>query len=71
MTMKELIQAEIDNLGEEELKEIYGLVKKFTQSKPKTHELSLMAGLRNIEIDAPEDFATNFDLYVSGERRVQ
>ena len=60
MTAKELIQAEIDDLSEEELKEVYRLVKEFTQSK--TNKLSLMARLRNIRIDAPEDFAANFDL---------
>ena len=60
MTAKELIQAEIDDLSEEELKEVYRLVKEFTQSK--TNKLSLMARLRNIRIDAPEVFAANFDL---------
>lgn len=69
MTAKELIQAEIDDLSEEELKEVYRLVKEFTRSK--TNKLSLMARLRNIRIDAPEDFAANFDLYMSGEKRVE
>lgn len=71
MTTKELIQAEIDNLSEEELEEVYRLVKEFTQSKPKSHKPSLMARLRNIKIDAPEDFAANFDLYTSGEKRIE
>jgi hypothetical protein len=71
MTTKELIQAEIDNLSEEELEELYRFVKEFVQSKPQMRESSLMARLRAIRIDAPEDFAANFDLYASGEKRVE
>ncbi len=30
-----------------------------------------MAKLKQVKIDGPEDFATNHDLYMSGEKRVQ
>ena len=68
MTTKELIQAEIDRINEEDLDELYSLVKDFTQSKQPSRKQSLMAKLRTIRIDAPEDFSTNYDLYASGEK---
>ena len=73
MTTKELIQAAIDELSEEELKDLYRMVKQFARlkSKPKANKRSLMARLSSIRIDAPEDFATHFDLYTTGEKRVE
>ena len=68
MTTKELIQAEIDRINEEDLDELYSLVKDFTQSKQQSGKQSLMSKLRAIRIDAPEDFSTNFDLYTRGEK---
>ena len=32
---------------------------------------SFMSKLKTIKIDAPEDFANNIDLYISGEKRVE
>jgi len=71
MTTKELIQAEIDTLSDEELDELYPVVKNFTQSKRHAKPRSLMAALRCIQIDAPPDFTANLDLYVRGEKRVE
>jgi hypothetical protein len=68
MTTKELIQAEIDRISEEDLDELYSVVRDFTQSKQQSRKPSLMTKLRAIKIDAPEDFSTNFDLYTSGEK---
>jgi hypothetical protein len=68
MTTKELIQAEIDRISDEDLDELYSLVKDFTQLKQQSRKQSLMSKLRAIRIDAPEDFSTNFDLYASGEK---
>ena len=68
MTTKELIQAEIDRINEEDLDELYTLVKDFTQSKQQSQKQSLMSKLRAIKIEAPEDFSINFDLYASGEK---
>ena len=71
MTMKERIKEEIDRLDEEQLEELYEVVKGLAESKEGGPELSLMARLKRIEIDAPEDFAANLDLYLSGEKRVE
>jgi hypothetical protein len=70
MSTKELIQAELDTLSDEDLDALYAVIKHFVQSKRHTKPQSLMATLRSIEIDAPSDFAANLDLYVSGEKRV-
>ena len=71
MTTKELIQAEIDTLNDEDLDELYALIKHFTQSKRHAKPRSLLAALRCIQIEAPSDFAANLDLYVRGEKRVE
>lgn len=71
MTTRELIQAEIDNLDDADLKELYVLVQDFVQSRQKSKPQSLMAKLKAIKIEAPEDFAANLDLYLNGEKRVE
>ncbi|WP_416667495.1 hypothetical protein [Egbenema bharatensis] len=71
MTARELIQAEIDNLDDAALNELYVLVQDFVQSRQKGKPQSLMAKLKTIKIEAPEDFAANLDLYLSGEKRVE
>jgi hypothetical protein len=40
-----------------------------SESKKEAAAPSLMTKLKQIKIDAPTDFATNLDLYVSGEKR--
>ena len=69
MSTKELITAEIETLSDDELSELYALVRQFAASK-KHASPSLMSKLKRIQIDAPEDFATNLDLYTSGEKSV-
>jgi hypothetical protein len=71
MTTRELIKQEIDNVGEENLDELYAVVKTFSQSVQQANGQSFMAKLRQIQIDAPEDFWDNFDFYASGEKRVE
>ena len=71
MTTKELIMAEIDNVSEEHLDELYDAIKTFVQSKENGSKQGFMAGLKRVKIDAPEDFAANFDLYASGEKRAE
>ncbi|HEV2851363.1 MAG TPA: hypothetical protein VHC97_01015 [Thermoanaerobaculia bacterium] len=68
MTTKDLIKAEIDRVEEERLDELYDVVKLFSRA-PGQEKPSLMSRLREIKIDAPEDFSTNLDLYMSGEKR--
>ncbi|NJM71185.1 MAG: hypothetical protein HC862_13695 [Scytonema sp. RU_4_4] len=59
MNTKEKIQAEINSLNEEYLDELYLLIKDFTQSKQHSKKPSFMSTLKQIKIDAPEDFAAN------------
>jgi hypothetical protein len=68
MTIKDLIKAEVDKVEEERLDELYRVVQKY--SRDETSESTLMDRLMQIQIDGPEDFAANFDLYASGEKRV-
>ncbi len=66
MTVKEKIEAEIETMGNAELEELYELIKHFSQRHRTGERSSLMAKLKKIEIDAPEDFAANHDKYVQG-----
>jgi hypothetical protein len=72
MTLKELIYAEINKIEEDNLDELYEFVKqlanaKFT-AKPKT---GILNKLKRIKIQAPVDFATNIDQYMSGEKNLE
>jgi hypothetical protein len=67
MTIKDLIKAEVDKVEEERLDELYRIVR--TYSGDEGSESTLMDRLMQIQIDGPEDFAANFDLYASGEKR--
>jgi hypothetical protein len=69
METKELIYTEIDNVSGEHLEELYEIIRRFVESKRQARQPSLMARLKSITIDAPEDFAANHDLYVTGEKR--
>jgi hypothetical protein len=69
MTTKELIYAEIERIDEAQLDELYTVIKHFTRTQQAAAKPSLMAKLKRVQIDAPEDFAANLDLYMSGEER--
>ncbi len=71
MTNKEKIQAEIDSISEEYFDELYLLINNFARTKPRKNKPTLMSQLKSIQIDAPEDFAANLDLYLSGEKSVE
>jgi hypothetical protein len=71
MSTKELIQAELDTLSDEDLEALYIAIKQFIKSKRHAQPRSLLATLRAIQIDAPPDFAANLDQYVSGEKRAE
>jgi len=72
MTTKELIQTELDGVSnEEDLEELYELIRRFIQSKRQDKKQSLLSWLKDIAIDAPEDFAANHDLYAIGEKRAE
>ena len=67
---KEFLHEEIEKLDEEGLEAFYQMIREAMRSRPATPKESFMAQLRKIRIDAPEDFAANFDAYVSGEKHV-
>lgn len=70
MTTKEKILQELDNLNEEELEALYQLVQQFLQTwQEKAAQPSLLERLSQIQIDGPEDFAQNIDLYLAGEKQ--
>ncbi len=69
MTTKERIEAEIQNMDENQLNELYQVIKQISQAKADA-PASLMSKLKQVKIQAPEDFAMNLDLYASGEKRV-
>ena len=64
MTAKDKIHAEIDSLNEEYLDELYLLIKDFTQSKQHLKKPTFMSKMKQIKINAPEDFASNLDSYL-------
>ncbi len=71
MTIKERIHAEIENAGEENLNELYQVIREFVASKANGPKRGILSKLREIKIEAPADFASNLDLYLSGEKRVE
>ena len=66
MATKDLIKEEIDKVEEGRLEELYEVVRSYAHNDAGS-EPTLMDRLREIKIDAPEDFATNFDRYLNGE----
>jgi hypothetical protein len=62
MSTKELILAELDSLSQEELEELYALVKQYleTQRQGPT-KLTFLERLGQIQIDGPEDFSEMVD----------
>lgn len=71
MTTKERIERELEGLSEEHLHELYTLIRDFTHARKQSAKETFMSRLRRVQIDGPEDFAANLDLYVSGEKRDQ
>ncbi|HXI24091.1 MAG TPA: hypothetical protein VNG71_09450 [Pyrinomonadaceae bacterium] len=65
-----MIKAEIERVPDERLDSLYSVVKEFARPAPVNGGRSLMSKLREISIDAPEDFAENIDLYLSGEKTI-
>jgi len=49
--------------------DLHQIITLFIQSKQPQKKQGLMTKLRQIQIDAPEDFAANLDLYPSGEKQ--
>ena len=70
MSTKELIEIEIQRMDENQLNELYQIVRQIAETKTRSSTPSLMSKLKQVKIQAPEDFATNLNLYASGEKRV-
>lgn len=70
MSTKELIEAEMQYMDENQINELYQIVKRIAETKTKISSPSLMSKLKQVKIQAPEDFATDLDLYANGEKRV-
>jgi hypothetical protein len=69
MTKKERIHAEIERLDEAILDEVYALIQRLTEAEAATaRKPGVLSRLQRIKIQAPEDFAANLELYLSGER---
>ena len=68
MTTKELLLREIEQLNEEELEALFALVQEFLEQKDNEENVGFLERLGEITIDGPEDFAENFELYLSGEK---
>jgi len=68
MNIRQLIDEEISKLEEEQLAEIYEIVKDFSRSQSKTNN-SLFTKLKQVKLEGPVDFAANVDLYLNGEKK--
>jgi ferritin-like protein len=57
MITKQMIQEKIEGLSEEQLKQVYDMIEQLNSSENTVKKQSLMSRLREISIDAPEDFS--------------
>ena len=70
MISKETIKSEIEKVPPERLEELYQIVRSFAVPEVRKANQSFMSRLRKIQIDGPEDFAANIDLYLTGEKPI-
>jgi hypothetical protein len=71
MATKEEIKSEIEKVPEERLAELYQIVRRFTEPRPRPSEPTLMSKLKRVRISAPPDFSENIDLYLTGEKTIE
>jgi len=57
MVTKQIIQEKLENLTQEELNQVYGLIEQLGSAENAVKKPSIMSNLRQISIDAPEDFS--------------
>lgn len=67
MTTQKLIESELSNLSEEQLNQVYEVIKKFHNYPQNPTKSSLMAQLKQIEIDAPQDFSVTIAKEIARE----
>ncbi len=71
MSTKELLLSKIETMSQPELEELYMVVTEFLRSKQtKPSTSTFLERLSQIQIDGPEDFAENIDLYLNGEKQI-
>ncbi|BAS56813.1 conserved hypothetical protein [Leptolyngbya boryana IAM M-101] len=70
MTLRELIDAEFDQLSEQELDELYRIVEQFVIQRKQSNKGGIMSRLRQIKVEAPEDFSASLDAYMNGEKQL-
>lgn len=70
MATREEIKSEVEKVPEERLDELYRIVRNFSREKATGAKESFLMRLSRIQIDGPEDFAANFDLYLNGEKSI-
>lgn len=57
MITKQMIQEKLDDLTEEQLNQIYGVIEQLSVSDNVVKKNSLMSKLKEISIEAPVDFS--------------
>jgi uncharacterized protein YjgD (DUF1641 family) len=68
---REQLKQEIDSLNELDFEQIYPLIQQLIEKCKRQEIASLFDELAEIKLDAPKDFAANFDQYLSGEKDVK
>jgi hypothetical protein len=72
MSTKELIRAELDRLDESDLQEVYRVVRDFANRAPAAEkQAGLLTKLKEIRIEASEDFSKNILLHRRGEKSLE
>ncbi len=61
---RELIQAELGHMSDEQLDELYTIVKQMTSARQRTSFRSIYDALDKIRIQGPEDLSTNYERYM-------
>lgn len=71
MSTKELLVSQIDTLNQDELEELYAFVQQFLATREQEKRRpGFLERLGRVQIEGPEDFAENIDLYLSGEKSI-
>jgi hypothetical protein len=68
MTTRQLVDAKLDELSEDQLHDVYDYVTTLTNGGNAISGGDIFERLRQVRIEGPNDFARNLDLYLSGER---
>ncbi len=72
MTTKEQIQAELEHLTEKDMDELLHVIREMQADSHPAHTKpkGFLERLREIKIEAPEDFAANLDEYLYRGKKV-